>query len=68
MLSVPTRIFGGVVLALTISLTKFAVIPMIANKEATCRPRVILKVEPKAPLGEPAMLADREVGEKTGIE
>jgi hypothetical protein len=55
MLRVATRILGGVILALTISLTKFAVMPMIAIKQATCRPLVILYVEPNAPLG-PAIL------------
>ena len=56
-LSVPTSTFGGVALALTISLTKLAVMPMMATIDTTCNARVILKVEARAPVG-PAMLKD----------
>jgi hypothetical protein len=49
MLKVAISIRGGVVLALTMSETKFAVNPMIVIKQAACSARLILKAAARAP-------------------
>jgi hypothetical protein len=46
---VPTRTFGGVLLAVTISEMKLAVMPMMAISDTACMPRTTVKVAPRAP-------------------
>ncbi len=47
--SVPIRTFGGTVLFATISEMKLAVIPIMEMRETVWRPRMLVKLVPRAP-------------------
>lgn len=57
-LSVPTITSDGALLLLTICEIKYAAIPMMATRDTPWRIRTTLKVVPRAPLSDPAMVID----------
>lgn len=60
-LSVPTRTEGGFWFDETISEIKFAVMPMIDMSDTTCKPRMTVKLAPRAPNPGPCILTDNLV-------